>query len=178
MQLKIDMLPSEIECAIEAILFSSGEAISLEKISKVFDINLRTLEEHIKNLEDYYNFHKRGIMIMRIDNKVMLASRVDYADLIRNALELRPKANLSPAFMEVLSIIAYRQPITRAVIEQIRSVDCSYSINSLIEKGLVEKAGRLDVPGKPTLYKTTEKFLITFDIKSLDELPKLPEADE
>lgn len=178
MQLKIDMLPGEIECAIEAILFSSGEAISLDKISKIFDINIKTLQEHIKNLEDYYNFHKRGIMIMRLDNKVMLASRVDYADIIRNALELRPKANLSPALMEVLSIVAYRQPITRALIEQIRSVDCSYSINALIEKGLVEKAGKLDVPGKPTLYKTTEKFLITFDIKSLEQLPKLPEAEE
>lgn len=165
----------DIESIIEGILFAAGEAVSAEKIMQALDISNTELTNAVKELADRYDFERRGIMLVRLENKYQLCTRPEYADYIRRAIESRRPPSLSPAALEVLSVIAYRQPVTRAFIEQIRGVDSSNTILSLTEKGLIEECGRLDVPGRPILYRTTPVFLRSFSISSLSELPSLPE---
>lgn len=169
------MQMKDLELIIEAILFAAGEAVSSEKLTQILEITGAELSEAAKKLASRYDFERRGIMLVRMDNKYQLCSRPEYADYIRKALECRKPPSLSPAALEVLSVIAYRQPVTRAFVEQIRGVDSSNTILSLSEKGLIEECGRLDVPGRPILYRTTPAFLRTFSISNLSELPELPE---
>lgn len=168
----------EIERALEAILFSAGDPVSIERISNVLEVEEETIERIAQNLMDYYQFEQRGIRLIRLENTLQLCTNPMYADKIRAVLETRRAARLSPPLLEVLSIIAYRQPVTRAYIEQVRGVDSSYSVTALLEKGLIEEAGRLDVPGRPILFRTTHDFLRVFGLSNTDELPPLPEFDE
>ena len=166
---------NETECALEAVLFASGESVPEDKLCAVLGIDIDTLETTVKNLSDYYDYNRRGIKLIKLDNKYQLCSRADYGREVRNALETRRRPVLSPSALEVLAIVAYKQPVTKAYIEQIRGVDSDYTIGSLADKALIEPCGRLDVPGRPILYRTTENFLRSFGISSVSNLPELPE---
>ncbi len=168
----------EIERAVEAILFATGDPVELSRIAEILDVDEPSLERIITNLRDYYDFEQRGVRIVKLDNSYQMCSAPQYAEYIRKSLETKRAPRLSPPLLEVLSVIAYRQPVTRAYVEQVRGVDCSYSITSLTEKGLIRESGRLDVPGKPILYRTTKDFLRVFGLESLNDLPELPEFSD
>ena len=165
----------EIERAVEAILFAAGDPVSLSRISEILNIDEVSLEKIITNLRDYYDFEQRGVRIVKLENSYQMCSASQYAEFVRKAMETKRPPRLSPPLLEVLSVIAYRQPVTRAYVEQVRGVDCTYSVSSLVEKGLICESGRLDVPGKPILYRTTKDFLRVFGLESLNDLPDLPE---
>lgn len=166
---------AEIERAVEAVLFAVGDPVELSRLSGILDVDEESLEKIITNLRDYYDFEQRGVRIVKLDNSYQMCSTPQYAEFIRKAMETKKAPRLSPPLLEVLSVIAYRQPVTRAYVEQVRGVDCSYSMTSLVEKGLITESGRLDVPGKPILYRTTKDFLRVFGLESLNDLPELPE---
>ncbi len=164
-------------CELEGILFASGEPVHEDKLMQVLGVTQDVLHRMITVLSDEYDAGQRGMMLVQLDKRYQMVSRPRYAETIRRALETRRPPMLSAAALEVLSIIAYRQPVTRAYIEQLRGVDSSNTVLTLLDKGLVEDCGRLDVPGRPMLYRTTPAFLRTFSITSLDELPELPELE-
>lgn len=166
----------EIENIIEAILFASGEPVSAKKLCEILEISRNDLDVAAKDLSDYYDYNRRGIRIVKLEDSLQLCSRAEYAEFIRKAMESRKPPLLSSAALEVLAIVAYRQPVTRAYIEQVRGVDSSNTVVTLQNKGLLEECGRLDVPGRPMLYRTTLEFLRCFGISSLEELPELPDA--
>ena len=165
----------EIERSVEAILFAVGDPVSLSRLSEILNVDEASLEKIIINLRDYYDFEQRGVRIVKLENAYQMCSASQYAEFVRKAMETKRPPRLSPPLLEVLSVIAYRQPVTRAYVEQVRGVDCSYSVSSLVEKGLICESGRLDVPGKPILYRTTKDFLRVFGLESLNDLPDLPE---
>jgi segregation and condensation protein B len=164
-----------IETIIEAVLFASGEPVPIERFCMLLDKSENEIIGAAKKLADEYVFYQRGIRIVRLENSLQMCSAPEYYDYIRRALETRKPPKLSAASIEVLSIVAYYQPITRTYIEQIRGVDSSYTVGVLADRGLIEPCGRLDVPGRPVIYRTTEEFLRVFGLSSLDELPKLSE---
>lgn len=165
---------NELEARLEAVLFASGDALSAERLAKALGVTNEMIYEAAESLSNQYDFNRRGIILVRMEDKLQLASRPDYAEDIRKATESRRPPTLGPAALEVLTIVAYRQPVTRAFIEQLRGVDSGATVSSLADKGLIEEAGRLDVPGRPILYRTTDAFLRVFSITSLSELPTLP----
>ena len=168
----------ELECALEAVLFAAGDSVSEGKLCAVLQTDKATLRNAAQNLGDYYDFNRRGIKLLRLDDRYQLASRADYAQMVRNTLETRKPQNLTPAALEVLAIIAYKQPVTKTYIEQVRGVDSAYTLSSLVDKGLVADCGRLDVPGRPVLFRTTENFLRSFRLESLEDLPALESFGE
>lgn len=168
----------ELESALEGILFAAGEPVGMEQLSKALDVEEETIEKVLDELADYYSFNRRGIRIVRLEDSYQMTTATEFADWIRAALELRKVPQMSRAAMEVLSIIAYYQPVTRAYIEQIRGVDSSATVGLLNERGLIEDCGYLDVPGRPRLFRTTRAFLRTFGISSVDELPQIDMGDE
>lgn len=167
-----------LEATLEAILFASGDAVPLMRLAQAAGVSPDEAEQALEALAAQYDFEQRGMVLVRMEDKAQLCSRPLYADAVRRALESRKAPQLSPAALETLTIVAYRQPVTRAYIEQLRGVDSGGTIASLAEKGLVAEAGRLDVPGRPILYRTTDAFLRTFSLSSLAELPALPELTE
>ena len=167
-----------LEAGLEAVLFAVGDAVSIERLSAALEVSPAELVDAAAALADRYDFESRGIMLLRLEDRLQLASRPLYAQAVRRVTESRRPPSLSPAALEVLTIIAYRQPVTRAFIDQLRGVDSSNTVSSLAEKGLIAEAGRLDVPGKPVLFRTTEQFLRSFSLSSLDELPALPALEE
>jgi segregation and condensation protein B len=168
----------ELECALEAVLFAAGDSVSEGKLCAVLDCDKQTLRTAAQNLADYYDFNLRGIKLLKLDDRYQLSSRADYAQAVRNTLETRKPQNLTPAALEVLAIVAYKQPVTKIYIEQVRGVDSAYTLSSLVDKGLVEDCGRLDVPGRPILYQTTETFLRAFGLSSVSQLPALESFGE
>lgn len=168
----------ELECALEAVLFAAGDSVSEGKLCAVLDCDKLTLRTAAQNLADYYDFNLRGIKLLKLDDRYQLASRADYAQAVRSTLETRKPQNLTPAALEVLAIVAYKQPVTKIYIEQVRGVDSAYTLSSLVDKGLVEDCGRLDVPGRPILYQTTETFLRAFGLSSVSQLPALESFGE
>lgn len=164
----------ELEARLEAVLFAAGDAVSVERLSKALGVKSGLVYAAAESLSNYYDFERRGIVLVRMEDKLQLASRPDYAEDIRRATESRRPPALGPAALEVLTIVAYRQPVTRAFVEQLRGVDSGATVTSLADKGLIEESGRLDVPGRPILYRTTDAFLRAFSITSLSELPALP----
>ncbi len=169
---------TELEAGLEAVLFAAGDAVPVERLAAALEVPEEELMKAAESLENLYDFENRGIMLVRLEDKLQLCSRPLYADAARKITESRRPPSLSAAALEVLTIVAYRQPVTRAFIDQLRGVDSGGTVAGLAEKGLIEEAGRLDVPGRPFLYRTTENFLRTFSIKSLDELPPIPELQE
>ncbi|MBQ8818788.1 MAG: SMC-Scp complex subunit ScpB [Clostridia bacterium] len=169
---QIDQLKN-IEGAIEAILYAAGYPVKYTKIAEVLGLDLRNTKKLIENMAKDFNSDKskRGINLLIFDETCQFCTKEQYAPYIREALGIRRGGNLSASSMEVLAIVAYNQPITRTFVDQVRGVDSSYAMNSLIDKGLIEACGRLDAPGRPMLYITTEKFLRVFGIQSLSELP-------
>ena len=171
------MKASKLQAAVEAILFASGEPIELDRIAEALEIEPDVCEQVILNLSAKLDERNSGICVLKLDNMYQLSSRTEYAEIIRDVLELRKNTPLSAAAFEVLAVIAYNQPVTKSFIEQIRGVDCSGVISTLCQKKLIEEKGRLDLPGRPLVYGTTPDFLRCFSISSLDELPELPEKD-
>lgn len=172
------MKASKLQAAIEAILFASGEPVELERIAEALEIELEVCEQIILNLSAKLDEQNSGICILKLDNMYQLSSRTEYAEVIRDVLELRKNTPLSQAAFEVLAVVAYNQPVTKSFIEQVRGVDCSGVISTLCQKKLIEEKGRLDLPGRPLVYGTTPDFLRCFSISSLDELPAIPEKPE
>ena len=164
----------ELEAAIEGILFASGEPIGIERICFALELDRKTAETLLKNLEDHYAYERRGVRLVRMEDSYQLCSAPEYADAIRKAFEIRKNAKLSQPALEVLTVIAYYQPTTRAYVDQVRGVDSSYTVGLLLDRGLIEECGRLQVPGRPRLYRTTREFLRVFHLTSLEELPELP----
>ena len=164
----------ELEAAVEGILFASGEPVHIERICIALELDRPTAEQVLQRLGDYYSYERRGIRLLRMEDSYQLCSSPDYADTIRKAFEIRKTAKLSQPALEVLTIIAYYQPTTRAYVDQVRGVDSSYTMGLLLERGMIEECGRLQVPGRPHLYRTTKKFLRDFHLGSLEELPEMP----
>ena len=161
--------------ALEAILFAAGEPVPVSRISLVLSIPEEIVEEAAIELENVYREANHGISLIRISDKLQLCSSTEYASVITKILEQRKPPSLSPAALETLAVVAYYQPVTTAYISRIRGVDSSYTVTSLTEKGLIEGKGKLEAPGRPTLYGTTDLFLRTMQISSLSDLPPLPE---
>ncbi len=162
-----------IEGAIEAILFAAGYPVKYQKIADVLGLDLKDTKAIIEHMSEEYNSanSKRGINLLLFPETCQLSTKEQYAPYIREALGIKRGGNLSASSMEVLAVVAYNQPVTRSFIDQVRGVDSSYAVNSLIDKALIEACGRLDAPGRPMLYVTTEKFLRVFGLSSLSELP-------
>ena len=163
-----------IEGAIEAILYAAGYPVKYEKIAEVLGLDLRNTKTLISHMAETYNSEnsKHGISLLTFDETCQFCTKEQYAPYIREALGIRRGGNLSGSSMEVLAIVAYNQPVTRSFIDQVRGVDSSYAVNSLIDKALIASCGRLDAPGRPMLYATTEKFLRVFGLRSLSERPE------
>ena len=168
---------ADLQRAVEAILFASGERVELSRLSMALEADEKDIEEAVNALADDLAFNRRGIRILALDGGYQMVSSGEMADYITKALETRKPPKLSSSQLEALTIIAYYQPATKAMVEQIRGVDSSYSIGALLNKKLIEDAGRLNVPGRPILYKTTPNFLRTFGMSSLEELPAIEKVD-
>lgn len=166
----------EMEAALEAILFAAGEPVAADRICLTLDLDRKTVDAVCQRLADQYSYERRGLRLIRMDGNYQLCSAPEYASLIRKAFESRKPAKLSQPALEVLSIVAYYQPVTRAYIDQVRGVDSSYTVGLLLERELIEEAGRLAVPGRPIQYRTTKNFLRSFSLSSLEELPELPSS--
>ena len=169
----------EVRSAMEGILFAAGEPVNIDRICLALGLDRPTAEQVLRELGDGYAYERRGIRLVRMEDSWQLCSAPDYADAIRRAFEIRKPAKLSQPALEVLTVIAYFQPTTRADVDQVRGVDSSYTMGLLQERRLIEECGRLQVPGRPHLYRTTKEFLRVFHLGSLDELPEMPglEAD-
>lgn len=166
----------EIEAAMEAILFAAGDPVGVERLCMSLEIDKATAEAVAQRLADRYSFERRGIRLVRMENTYQLCSAPEYAGVVRRTLESRKPARLSQPALEVLAIVAYFQPTTRAYVDQVRGVDSSYTMGLLVERELIEECGRLAVPGRPVLFRTTKTFLRSFGLSSLEELPELPAA--
>lgn len=164
--------------AIEAMLFASGDPVEVTKLADILEIDIETTEKMLGHLEAQYDEKNSGIMLIRIDNKYQLCTREEYNEEVRRLMEIKRNAPLSNAAFEVLAIIAYNKSVTRSFVEQVRGVDCSGPIASLVQKGLIEEKGRLDLPGRPLIYGTTDRFLRCFSLNSLEDLPELPKTEE
>ena len=171
------MTMSELTSAFEAVLFSGGEPQSIDRFSQVFEIAPEKVVKVMEALEKKLKEQKSGLELLRLDNTYQLATRAEYADYIKKMFDIRRRTPLSPAALEVLAVVAYNQPVTKSFIEQVRGVDCSGVVTTLVEKGLIEERGRLELPGKPLLYGTTKNFLRCFGINDLSELPPLPKNE-
>ena len=163
----------ELQRAVEAILFASGERMELSRLAMVLQTDENEVSAAVDALADQMAFERRGIRIIRLEKGYQMVSSGEMAEYVTKALETRKPPKLSASQLESLTIIAYYQPATKAMVEQIRGVDSSYSVGALLNKKLIEEAGRLNVPGRPILYKTTPDFLRTFGLRSLEELPAI-----
>ena len=172
------MTEKEYRSAIEAILFSAGDPVEIKRLSETFELPESAVKTQLDILMDEYAELDRGITIIRLNDSYQMVSVKKYAPQVRKAMDLRRNIPLSQAAMEVLAVIAYNQPVTKSFVEQVRGVDCSGVIGSLTSKGLIEEKGRLELPGRPLLYGTTDHFLRCFSISSLDELPPIPKDED
>lgn len=163
---------------LEAILFASGEPIDSDKLSVASGIEQEAIPKIIQLLSDRYENQDSALKVLKLGNCYQLATKQQYAGYIKSALENKRATTLSPAAIEVLTIVAYNQPVTKSFIEHIRGIDSSSIVNSLVEKDLLEEAGRLDIPGRPISYKTTNTFLRCFKLSSIEELPPLPSHND
>ena len=168
---------NESICIIEALLFASGEPISLDRLSEASGIEPETVVKLIDRLERKYNVSDSAIRVLRLENSYQLSTREEYAPYIKRAMENKRQARLSPAALVVLAVVAYNQPVTKAFVAQVRGTDSSGVINTLVERELMYEAGRLELPGRPITYKTTDNFLRCFKLESLAQLPSLPDED-
>ena len=166
----------ELESALEGVLFASGEPVPVERLCLGLEVDRPTLDAVAQQLMDKYRYERRGIRLVRLDTSYQLCSAPEFAPHIRKTLESRKPARLSQPALEVLAIIAYYQPVTRAYVDQVRGVDSAYTVSLLLERDLIEEAGRLAVPGRPVLFRTTKTFLRSFGLTNLEELPELPET--
>lgn len=162
---------------IEAIMFAVGEPITPDKLAEASGIERETVVKLIDQLERRYNVQESALKVIRLEDAFQIAAREEYAPYIKNAMENKRQTRLSPAALEVLAVVAYNQPVTKAFVEQVRGTDSSGVMNMLVERGLIAEAGRLELPGRPLSYKTTDVFLRCFKLDSLKALPPLPSED-
>ncbi len=167
------MEETQLQRTIEAILFASGERVDISRLAFALEVDPDEVEKAADALADAWAFERRGIRILKLEKGYQMVSSGEMAEYVTKALETRKPPKLSSSQLETLTIIAYYQPATKAMVEQIRGVDSSYSISALMNKKLIEEAGRLNVPGRPILYRTTPDFLRTFGLSSLEELPEI-----
>ena len=169
----------ELEAAAEGILFAAGEPVRLDRVAMALGESKALTEQVLRGLQDQYAFERRGVRLVSMDGAWQMCSAPEYADIIRKAFEIRKPAKLSQPALEVLAIIAYYQPVTRAYVDQVRGVDSAYTVGLLLDRGMIEECGRLkEQPGRPRLYRTTKNFLRSFHMSSLEELPPLPGMEE
>jgi segregation and condensation protein B len=169
-------MKTDLTAAFEAVLFSSGESVSIDRFALAFEIEFDEVVKTMEKLEE--QLENRGIKLIRLQNAYQLCSKSEYGVYIRKVADMRRKSPLSSAGMEVLAVVAYNQPVTKAFIEQVRGVDCSSTVTNLVEKGLIEEKGRLELPGRPLLYGTTKNFLRCFGISDIKELPPIERNKE
>ena len=162
---------------IESILFVAGEAVAIPDLARALQIEEEALKKELNRIGSAYDYEQRGFMLKRFGNNVQLATRPLYADAVVRLQQPVQKQSLSQAAMETLAVVAYKQPVTRAEVEQIRGVKCDYSLQSLIYKGLIREVGRKDTIGRPILFGTTDEFLSHFGLRELADLPPMPEPD-
>lgn len=172
------MTMMDLKTAIEAILFAAGEPVPLARLSLVLGEEEASVSLAVEELSESYLQEQRGMRILRLNDKVQMCSAPEYAALITKALEQRKPPMLSQPALETLAIVAYYQPVTRAYIDQVRGVDSSYTVGALVERGLIEVCGKMDVPGRPSLFRTTDLFLRTMSIQKLTDLPPLPDMTQ
>lgn len=172
------MSSNNVLASIEAMLFAAGDPVEPGKLAEVLDIDVENVIKMLGHLEAMYDENDSGLRLIRVDGKYQLCTREEYSEEVRGLLEIKKNTPLSQAAFEVLAIIAYNKTVTRSFIEQIRGVDCSGPVSNLIQKGLIEEKGRLDLPGRPLVYGTTDRFLRCFSLNSLDDLPDLPDNSE
>lgn len=172
------MTDKEIRCAIEAVLFANGSSVSVHQLSQAVDVSESKIKEQCDVLVEEYKSMERGITIINLNKSYQMVTVKLFAEYVRKAMDLRRNVPLSQAALEVLAVVAYNQPVTKSFIEQVRGVDCSGVISSLAAKDLIEEKGRLELPGRPLLYGTTENFLRCFSLSSVDDLPSLPANGE
>ncbi len=168
----------QLQAIVEAILFSAGEPLELTRISQAIDVEDELTEQILLNLAAELDERDSGICLLKLGDKYQLSTRPKYGDYIRQVLEVKKNTPLSQAAFEVLAVIAYNQPVTKAFIEQVRGVDCSGVIATLCQKKLIEEKGRLELPGRPLVYGTTPDFLRCFSFSSLEDLPELPSNEQ
>ena len=159
---------------VEAILFASGEPVALERMAQALGVRVYAVEETIARLQKKYNRAESGIHLLLLGDTAQFCTNPAFIEPVRAVLDLKRNTPLSQAAMEVLAVVAYNQPVTKAFVEQVRGVDCSGVVGSLVQKGLLEERGRLELPGRPLLYGTTENFLRCFQLHSIDQLPPPP----
>jgi len=167
----------ELSHVIEAILFVAGEPVDVREMQRALEATEDETRQAIDALESDYDYHRRGICLKRFGSHIQLSTRAEYAPYVERLLQPIQKQSLSQSAMETLAVVAYRQPVTRLEIEAVRGVKCDYSVQSLVHKGLIEEVGRKEALGRPILYGTTDTFLSHFGLRSLEELPKLPEEE-
>jgi segregation and condensation protein B len=167
---------NKLKSAMEAILFASGEPVPAARISLVLGVPEEDVLDCGKALAEEYVAGERGLRVLKLEDKFQMCSAPEFAPAIIKTMERRKPPMLSQPALEALAIVAYFQPVTRAYIDQVRGVDSSYTVSALLERGLIERCGRLDAPGRPSLYRTTDVFLRTMGIGSLKELPELPDC--
>ncbi len=168
----------DIKSAIEAILFAAGDCVPAARLSLILSCELDEILRAAEELSEEYERESRGVRLLRLGDKLQLCSAPEYAAFIVKTLEQRKPPMLSQPALETLAIVAYFQPVTRAYIDRVRGVDSSYTVSVLLDRGLIESCGKLDAPGRPSLFRTTEVFLRTMNISQLDELPPLPQLGE
>lgn len=168
----------KLKSTLEAVLFSVGEPIEIARLSDALETDEIVIEQILENLQAEYVENDSGLRLLKLGEKYQLCTAPEYADAIRKVLEVKNNTPLSQAAFEVLAVVAYNQPVTKSFIEQVRGVDCSASIASLLRRELIEEQGRLDLPGRPLIYGTTANFLRCFSLSSLEELPEVPESEE
>ena len=163
---------------IEAILFVAGEAVSIRELARALQTDEKEIRKAVGEMKDEYDYEQRGFLLKRFGENIQLATRPLYAGDVVRLLQPVQQQSLSQAAMETLAVVAYKQPVTRAEVEQIRGVKCDYSLQSLINKGLIREAGRKDTIGRPILFATTDEFLSHFGLEGLEGLPPMPEPEE
>ena len=157
--------------ALEAVLFAGGEPVTMDRLTQIFDITKVEVGVIVDQLEDRLSSSASSFELCRLDDAVQLCTKKEFAEPVQKLLEIKRTAPISKAALEALAIVAYRQPVTKTYIEQVRGVDCSGIISTLLQRELIEECGRLDAPGRPILYQTTPNFLRCFGLQSLEELP-------
>ena len=168
---------NELAHVIEAILFVAGEPVNVKDMQRALDVTEDETRQAIDALDSDYSFHRRGITLKRFGEHIQLSTRAEYAPYAERLLQPIQKQSLSQSALETLAIVAYRQPVTKLEMEAVRGVKCDYSVQSLVNKGLIEEVGRKEALGRPILYGTTDKFLSHFGLSSLKDLPKPPEEN-
>ena len=172
------MNQKKLRAAVEAMLFAYAEPIGADKLAQALQMPVSSVEPVLEELRTRYAREDSGLCLLHLNTHWQLATKADFAEPVRRVLDTRRAVPLGPAAMETLSVIAYNQPVSRAFIEQVRGVDSSSSVSGLLEKGLIEEAGRLDLPGRPVAFRTTDVFLRCFGLSSLDDLPPIHSSEE